>query len=427
MAVTTIHEPVCLRRPALHHACPLAAGARVALGYAFRRAGSAAVLPDGRHLGAADVAPSIEFVDAEAAFERMGHQPAIGVGEAYMAGDWRVTPGADLAEAMVPFARHLVATQPAAAAWLRRMTTTSQPGATRNTVGQARRNIEAHYDLGNTMFESFLDDTLTYSSARFDWRRSLSEQTLEEAQVHKIELALDRAGVREGSSLLEIGTGWGTLAILAARRGARVTSITISPSQAQLARERIAAAGLSHLISVELRDYREQRGQFDAVVSIEMIEAVGEEFWPGYFAAIERSLAPGGTAVLQAILMTEERFRATRNSYGWIQKHVFPGGQIPSVRALQDAARPSGLSVTPVDMFGLDYAETLRRWRLRFLQNWPQVRDMGFDEVFRRRWEFYLAYCEAGFTAAAIDVGQLVVQRVDATRPQAVAASVAAG
>ncbi|MDA8438977.1 MAG: cyclopropane-fatty-acyl-phospholipid synthase, partial [Propionibacterium sp.] len=215
--------------------------------------------------------------------------------------------------------------------------------------------------------------------------------------------------------------------ILAARRGAEVTSITISPSQAALARERIAAAGLSERVSVELRDYREQQGRFDAVVSIEMIEAVGEEFWPGYFQAIDRALVPGGRGVIQAILMTEERFEATRNSYGWIQKHIFPGGIIPSVGALQRAADPSGLRITPVDMFGHDYAETLRRWRSRFLENWPMVRDMGFDDVFQRRWEFYLAYCEAGFDAAAIDVGQLVLERVGSLRADAARAEALAG
>ena len=425
--MSMIHEPVCLRRPALHRACPMAAGARVALEYALRRVGSAALLPGGRRLGAAGVAPSIEFLDPDAAFERMGHQPNLGVGESYMAGDWRAVPGVDLATAMLPFARQLVAPQPPAVALVRRTVNRALPRETRNTVIQARRNIEAHYDLGNDMFESFLDDTLTYSSARFDRTLALAEQSLEDAQVRKIEFALDRAGVGEGTRLLEIGTGWGTLAILAARRGARVTSITISPAQADLARQRIAAAGVSELVSVELRDYREQLGRFDAVVSIEMIEAVGEEFLPGYFAAIERALVPGGRAVLQAILMTEERFQATRNSYGWIQKHIFPGGLIPSVGALQRAAEPTGLRITPVDLFGLDYAETLNRWRARFLDNWPQVREMGFDDVFARRWEFYLAYCEAGFTAGAIDVGQLVVERVGTGRDDPVPAAAHAG
>ena len=425
--MSMIHEPVCLRRPTLHRACPMAAGARVGLDYALRRAGSAAVLPDGRRLGVPATEPAIELVDPAAMFERLGHQPHLGVGEAYMAGDWRAARGVDLAAAMVPFARRLVAAQPPAVALVRRVVDRAMPRETRNTVRQARRNIEAHYDLGNDMFESFLDDTLTYSSARFDRRLALAEQSLEEAQVRKMELALDRAGVGEGTRLLEIGTGWGTLAILAARRGARVTSITISPSQAALARERIAAAGLSDLVSVELRDYREQQGRFDAVVSIEMIEAVGEEFWAGYFAAIGRALVPGGTGVIQAILMTEERFRTTRNSYGWIQKHIFPGGQIPSVGALQRAADPSGLRITPVDMFGLDYAETLRRWRTRFLENWPQVRGMGFDNEFARRWEFYLAYCEAGFTAGAIDVGQLVVERTGTRHEDAATAAALAG
>ena len=424
--MSMIHEPVCLRRPVLHRACPMAAAARVAMDYSLRRVGSAATLPGGRRIGTPGVPATVEIVDPVAAFERMGHQPNIGVGESYMAGDWRAAPGVDLAAAMLPFAERLVARPPTAVRAVQRAVNRALPAETRNTVRQARRNIEAHYDLGNDMFESFLDDTLTYSSARFDAGTPLGAQTLEDAQVRKIELALDRAGVGEGSRVLEIGTGWGTLAILAARRGAHVTSITISPSQADLARSRIAAEGLSERVSVELRDYREQEGRFDAVVSIEMIEAVGEEFWPGYFRAIDKALVPGGRAVIQAILMTEERFEATRNSYGWIQKHIFPGGLIPSVGALRRAAEPTGLRITPVDMFGHDYAETLRRWRTRFLENWPTVRDMGFDQVFRRRWEFYLAYCEAGFDAGAIDVGQLVLDRVgshqvDAERSAAVA------
>ena len=425
--MSMIHDPVCLRRPVLHRACPMAGAARLAMDYSLRRVGAAAQLPGGRRLGTPGVAPNIEIVDPDAAFERMGHQPNLGVGESYMAGDWRAAPGVDLAAAMLPFAERLVAREPAPVKVVRKVVNRALPGETRNTLRQARRNIEAHYDLGNDMFESFLDDTLTYSSARFDAATPRHAQSLEDAQTRKIELALDRAGVADGSRILEIGTGWGTLAILAARRGAEVTSITISPSQAALARERIAAAGLSERVSVELRDYREQQGRFDAVVSIEMIEAVGEEFWPGYFQAIDRALVPGGRGVIQAILMTEERFEATRNSYGWIQKHIFPGGIIPSVGALQRAADPSGLRITPVDMFGHDYAETLRRWRSRFLENWPMVRDMGFDDVFQRRWEFYLAYCEAGFDAAAIDVGQLVLERVGSLRADAARAEALAG
>ena len=212
--------------------------------------------------------------------------------------------------------------------------------------------------------------------------------------------------------MLEIGTGWGTLAIEAARRGAHVTTLTLSAEQAALAQARVDAAGFTDLVDIRLQDYREADGTYDAIVSVEMIEAVGEEYWPTYFSMLDARLAPGGTVAIQAILMSHDRYLATRNSYGWIQKHIFPGGLIPSRRAIEDTARRhTSLRVTEVNAFGRHYAETLRRWRHTFNARWSQVAGHGFDEVFRRRWEFYLAYCEAGFASGYLDVAQIRLER----------------
>src|SRR5690606_1190297 len=276
----------------------------------------------------------------------------------------------------------------------------------------SRRNIEAHYDLSNELFSTFLDPTLSYSSALFDASMPLADQDLAAAQLRKVRAIRDLAQFVEGSEGLEIGTGWGTLAIEAARRGAMVTTITLSQEQAALARERIAAAGLSDRVEVRLQDYREVTGGFDAVVSVEMIEAVGEEFWTTYFSAIDRLLRPGGVAAIQSILMSHERYLATRHSYGWIHKHIFPGGLIPSTEAIESTVeRHTELRVEGVHPFGTHYAETLRRWRAAFTAASSQVDLLGFDETFRRKWEFYLAYCEAGFDAGYLDVAHIRLAR----------------
>jgi cyclopropane-fatty-acyl-phospholipid synthase len=220
--------------------------------------------------------------------------------------------------------------------------------------------------------------------------------------------------VGAGTRVLEIGTGWGTLAIEAARRGAEVTSVTLSHEQAVLARRRVADAGLTGLVDVRLQDYREVVGTYDAVVSVEMIEAVGEEYWPTYFKTIDALLAPGGRAVLQSILMAHDRYLATRHSYGWIQKHIFPGGLIPSLEAIAaTTAGHTGLRLGTVSLFGQHYAETLRRWRAAFIEHRDQVEALGFDEAFRRTWEFYLAYCEAGFASGYLDVAHVLLTRPD--------------
>jgi cyclopropane-fatty-acyl-phospholipid synthase len=226
------------------------------------------------------------------------------------------------------------------------------------------------------------------------------------AQLRKIDGVLDHAGVRAGSRVLEIGTGWGALAIRAAQRGATVTSITISVEQQQMARERSAAAGVADRVTVELLDYRSATGSYDAVVSVEMIEAVGEEFWPTYFATLARVLAPGGRIGLQAITMPHDRLLVTRDSNNWIQKYIFPGGLIPSVRAVEEQAARAGLTITTRRSLGMHYARTLAEWRTRFLAAGDRVAELGFDPTFQRLWEYYLAYSEAGFRSRYLDVWQ---------------------
>jgi cyclopropane-fatty-acyl-phospholipid synthase len=369
--------------------------------------------PDGTEVGGGDgESPVVELVRPVAAFERMAASPKIGIGAAYMAGDWRAADGTDLADLLTPFAEHLPTILPRPLMRLRRFLDRTIPSSQANTPTGSRRNIAAHYDLSNDLFALFLDPTLSYSSALFDDARPWDEQDLAEAQRRKVDAVLDRAGVRGGTRLLEIGTGWGELALRAARRGAHVTTITLSVEQADLARARVAEAGLADRVDIRLEDYRSVEGSYDAVVSVEMIEAVGEEFWPTYFQAIDRLLAPGGRAAVQAILMDHEQLRATRHSYGWIQKYIFPGGLIPSVRAMDEVTRRhTDLRLTGAHAFGPHYAETLRRWRQVFLESWPAVATLGFDETFRRMWEFYLAYSEAGFASGYLDVAQLTLAR----------------
>ena len=364
--------------------------------------------PDGREVGGGPPgSPAVEIVRPDALYRRLGEHPKIGLGEAYMAGDWRVADGSDLAVFLRPFAERITEIVPPWMLRLRRVVDRAIPHHQRNTINGSRRNIEAHYDLSNELFTRFLDETLSYSSALFDPGRAMLEQTLEEAQRRKIDAALDAAGVGDGTRLLEIGSGWGSLAIAAAERGAEVTTITLSSEQRELALERIEAAGLTDRIDVRLEDYRETRGEFDAIVSIEMIEAVGEEFWPIYFETIDARLAPGGRVLIQAILMEHDRYLATRNSFGWIQKHIFPGGMIPSVKAIEEVIEGTSLQLDGSLAFGKSYAETLRRWRMSFLANWAQIARHGFDDRFKRTWEYYLAYCEAGFAAGYLDVAQL--------------------
>lgn len=363
--------------------------------------------PDGTSWGSGTASgPEMHLVRPAAFFSRLGNDTKIGFGEAYMAGDWVAAPGTDLAELLTPFAARMARLVPQPLQRLRRLVDDKMPHSAHNSIEFARSNVERHYDLSNDLFAQFLDPTMSYSAAWF----ATDDENLEKAQVRKIDAILDYAEVGEGTRVLEIGSGWGALAIRAAKRGAKVTTITISQEQAALARDRFVEEEVD--IDLQLVDYREVRGEFDAIVSVEMIEAVGEEYWPTYFAAIDRLLAPGGKVSIQAITMAHHRYLATRYSYGWIQKYIFPGGLIPSLDAINNSlADHTTLELTAKRSLGKHYAKTLRQWRNNFNANWPVINAQGFDETFRRMWEFYLAYCEAGFTTGYLNVHQVQIAR----------------
>jgi cyclopropane-fatty-acyl-phospholipid synthase len=385
-----------------------AAVARQILRRAVRDLSVVVVLPDGSRLGAGGAGAPVMEIVSDNFFHRIGADLKIGFGEAYMAGDWRAGNGTDLAELLAVFARQLGDLVPPVLQRFRKLIEQRMPSSELNDRSGARSNIARHYDLSNELFATFLDETMSYSSAWFETQ----DEDLAEAQRRKVHGILDYAGVRSGSRVLEIGTGWGQLAIQAAERGATVTSVTLSAEQRDLARKRIAEAGVD--AAVELRDYRDVRGQYDAVVSVEMIEAVGAEYWPTYFATIDRLLAPGGRFALQSITMPHDRLLATRHAQGWIHQYIFPGGLIPSLTAIEQiAATAGGLEIAHRRDLGPAYAHTLRLWRDRFTDRAAEVANLGFDAVFRRMWEFYLAYSEAGFRAGYLGVSQLALVRKD--------------
>jgi cyclopropane-fatty-acyl-phospholipid synthase len=352
-------------------------------------------------------APTMRLERPAAFFARLGATGTIGFGEAYMAGDWTSDDPAGVITAFASNIRDLV---PQSFHRLRHAVLSRQPAGEDNTISGARQNISRHYDLSNDLFTLFLDESMTYSSALFDGDPGDSDESLYTAQGRKIERLLDVAHVGSGSRLLEIGTGWGELSIRAARRGAQVTSITISTEQADLARQRIAAAGLTERATVLLQDYRETQGEFDSVVSVEMIEAVGANHWPEYFGTIDRLLTPRGRFGLQAITQDDKAVRDGQDTYTWIRKYIFPGGQWSSVESIDRAlADSTSMRVADRYMFGRHYAETLRRWRATFDARADEVAALGFDETFRRMWSLYLAYSEAGFRAGYLDVGQFTI------------------
>jgi cyclopropane-fatty-acyl-phospholipid synthase len=419
---TAVHEPAVETWPSLAppRSNPVRrAGAHAALRFIARDL-PATITIDNRSYGLGG--PAMRVHRSGPFLDRLGHDAGSGFGEAYLAGDWDTEPGTDLADLLLPFAerfnseqdRHLV---PKWAQSLRWLVTRTQPGEQENDRAGARENISRHYDLSNAMFSEFLDPSLTYSAALFDQQpesdlATASYDELSNAQLRKLDAILDAAGVVSGSRVLDIGCGWASLAIRAAQRGAWVTAITIASQQALLAQRRIADAGVSDRVQVALRDYRDQIGVFDAVLSVEMIEAVGEKYWPVYFDAIERRLAPGGKAVIQAIVMPHDRMLATRNTFTWVQKYIFPGGLIPSVDVIEQVtAQHTGLQTEVLRHMGLDYARTLRIWRNRFIEHWPAIAELGFDATFRRMWEFYLAYSEAGFRAGYLDDVQILLTK----------------
>ncbi len=330
---------------------------------------------------------------------------ALGLGESYLDGDW---DSPDL-PAFLYFASvnepHFGST--AAGLGLLRYGDRLRHWLHRNTPRRARRNIAYHYDLGNDFYRLVLDPSMTYSAALFEH----GDETLEQAQRAKYARLAELVELGAEDRVLEIGCGWGGfMAYAAAERGAEVTGVSISEAQCVYARERLAAAGLEARTAVELRDYRELRGQFRHIVSIEMFEAVGEAYWDTYAEQLKRLLAPGGKAALQLITIDHARFEGYRRSPDFIQRYVFPGGMLPSFEVLEATLARAGLAITDRLDFGLDYARTLVAWRERFEAAWPAIAAQGFDQRFKRLWLFYLAYCEAGFLHRAIDVVQVRVE-----------------
>jgi cyclopropane-fatty-acyl-phospholipid synthase len=270
-----------------------------------------------------------------------------------------------------------------------------------NDRSGSKENISAHYDLGNEFYRQWLDDTMTYSSAVF----TPSANSLEAAQRLKYQKVLEAAEVKRGSSVLEIGCGWGGFAEMTAKAGAKLRGITLSKEQLAFAKERMKRQGLDDNAELVFEDYRDTKGLFDAIASIEMIEAVGEPHWPAYFKTLFNRLKPGGAAAIQGITILEENFQAYRSSVDFIQRYIFPGGMLLTKELMREQAQKAGLLLERFECFGLSYAETLRQWRDRFEAAWPKIAPLGFDERFRRLWTLYLCYCEAGFAEGIIDVG----------------------
>jgi cyclopropane-fatty-acyl-phospholipid synthase len=330
----------------------------------------------------------------------------IGFAEAYMAGEFD-TP--DLPDLLYVFAanwdrvHHVTMGNPVV--WTMNRIRHALRG---NTRRGSKKNIHAHYDLGNAFYERWLDPTMTYSSARYQ----SPEQALSDAQIAKYRALSQTMGLQSGQSVLEIGCGWGGFAEFAARDvGAQVTAITISEEQYAFAKQRIFAAGLNEKADIKLVDYRDIDGRFDRVASIEMFEAVGERYWPAYFGKIRDSLAPGGRAGLQIITIKDQYFEEYRSRADFIQKYVFPGGMLPSEERLRKVTDKAGLVWTAIDRFGRDYADTIAEWHKSFDAAWNDIRPLGFDERFRKLWKFYLSYCEAGFRTERTSVVQLALTK----------------
>ena len=404
------HHPVDMRRwPGM--APPKRAPVRAALARVFlrrvaTRTGIRVDMEDGSHFGPVD-GPIMAVRDSGAFFARLGLSGKIGFGESYMAGEWSSAELVDVLEALARQADSLV---PRPLQIVRRWYDTRQPKDEDNDRSGAMRNIARHYDLSNELFATFLDPSMSYSSGLFTDEHT----TLAQAQAHKIERLLDVTGVQRGTRLLEIGTGWGELALRAARRGAHVTSLTLSNEQAALARQRVAADGLEGAVDIRLQDYRDASGTYDSIISVEMVEAVGERWWPTYFRTLDQCLTPGGRIGIQVITMAHERLLATKSSWTWIHKYIFPGGLIPSEQVIRDTlSHCTSLGIVDRIAFGQSYAATLACWQERFAAREVEVDRLGFDETFRRMWSFYLAYSEAGFRSGYLDVAQLVFARRD--------------
>jgi len=381
---------------------------QLALGFAARikRGTLDITLPDGRimRMGGREPGPAAAMTVYNYGFAyRLVNGGDIGIAEAYLNRDWD-TP--DLTQFLYLFCvnhdliQGMLADKP-----LVRLVQMIRHWFNRNTRRQAKKNIYAHYDIGNAFYSAWLDSSMTYSSALFEDDTA----DLTSAQKNKYRRLAEAIDLRPGQKLLEIGCGWGGFAEYVARTfGARVVGLTISREQRDFAQRRIHEAGLAEKVEIRLQDYRDERDQYDRIASIEMIEAVGEQFWPKYFSQIADRLKAGGLAGIQAITIQDSMFQSYRREVDFIQRYVFPGGMLPSPQVLKTLGERFGIPVIRERIFGQDYAKTLATWRNNFRAAWPSLKPLGFDDRFQRLWEYYLAYCEAGFLSGNIDVRQVV-------------------
>jgi cyclopropane-fatty-acyl-phospholipid synthase len=364
------------------------------------------VLPDGREirLEGREPGPEARLVVRDYDFiKRTISNGTIGFGEGYMAGEWD-TP--DLSVLLEVLAQNYARFEKVSfgSRFMAALNVIEHALGRNNSRSGSKKNIQAHYDLGNAFYSRWLDTTMTYSAARFE----RPGEALSDAQKRKYRTLCESMGLAPEHHVLEIGCGWGGFAEFAAKDvGAKVTAITISEEQFKFAKERMFRQGLNEKADIQLVDYRDVAGRFDRVASIEMFEAVGERYWPTYFDKVRDSLKPGGQAGLQIITIRDEYFEHYRRTPDFIQKYIFPGGMLPSEERLRAATDRAGLAWGPISRFGVCYADTLAEWGRRFEAAWDEITRLGFDERFRKLWRFYLSYCEAGFRTERTDVVQL--------------------
>lgn len=395
------------------HAAPAAARAVLGMLAHLKHGTLELQLPDGTssRLGDGPLATAMRVTDWNA-FARALKSGDIGFAEGYIAGEWD-TPDLTALLTLLTANRDELE-RVVYGSWWGSLLYRAKHALNRNSRRGSARNIHAHYDLGNAFYAQWLDPTMSYSSAWFDGDQTRS---MIDAQRAKMTRALTEAGVTRGSRVLEIGCGWGGMAQIAAREfGAHVTGITLSHEQLAWARQRLDALGLAERCELRLQDYRDLAThsdfeRFDAIVSIEMFEAVGREYWDSYFDTLRRCLKPGGRACIQSITIRDDLFERYLRSTDFIQQYIFPGGLLPGISHFEAQARRFGFVVERRLAFGLDYAQTLRRWRVEFLRRGREVQALGFDARFMRIWEFYLAYCEAAFTLGNTDVVQFTLRR----------------
>ncbi len=376
---------------------------------AFRRGSVPVILPSGLVIDHRCVAPGphgVIHVHTLRTFRRVLTHGDVGFAEGYIAGEWS---SPDLTALLSMLAQNMAELDRTMDGfWPVRMWRRLRHNSNRNSKAKSRRNIAFHYDLGNDFYRLWLDESMTYSAAcAFE-----PGQTLEQAQTAKRARITELLALTGKQSVLEIGCGWGGLAIDLAADAGHVTGLTLSAEQLAFAEADIAARGLSDKIALHLRDYREETATFDRVVSIEMLEAVGEEYWPAYFGKLRTSLTEKGRAVVQAITIREDRYESYKRSPDFIQRFIFPGGMLPTPAIVEREAAAAGLAITHKECFATGYADTLAEWRRRFLAKWADIEPLGFGHDFRRLWDYYLAYCEAGFRTGTIDVGLYVMEPV---------------